>query len=256
MGGALFAVARFAPFLADAVSYLASLVAVASIRTSLRPAPEETHERWGKAIAAGLRFVVREPFLRAVVCIAPLVNAAFAGVLFVLVVVLRERGASPTAIGLAQSAVLVGGLIGAMLAPRLQRMVRTPVLVNVCLWAITLGVVAAAFLPGTYPVAGVLALGLVLAPAVNTALFGYQIAITPDAMQGRVDSTISLLAMGLQPLAPTAGGLLVSTLDGRWAFLGFAAVLGLAALIAGLGKGIRSMRPLETLTGENAPVPH
>lgn len=251
LGGALFSVARFAPFLADAVSYLASLVAVASIRTPLRPAAEETRERWGSAIISGLRFVVREPFLRAVVSIAPLVNAAFAGVIFVLVVVLQERGASPAVIGTAQSAILVGGLAGAMLAPRLQRRVRTPVLVNVCLWTIAAVVAVAAFLPGTYLVAGVLALGLLLAPAVNAALFGYQIAITPDAMQGRVDSTISLLAMGLQPLAPLAGGLLVATLDGRWAFVGFAAVLALAALIAVLSKGIRHLAPLETLTTES-----
>jgi MFS family permease len=244
LGGALFAFARFAPFLADAISYLVSLVSVLAIRRPLQDERTDRHERLSTAIWSGLRFVIREPFLRATLCSAPLVNAAFAGVMFVLVVVLQQRGTPPAGIGAVQSAILVGGLVGALIAPWLQPRVKTPVLIIFFLWIIVGLVAAAAAMPGTYPVALPLAVGLLLAPSLNAALFSYQIAITPDAMQGRVDSVLNVLAMGLTPLAPLAGGLLVEHLGGAWAFLVFAGVLAVAAVIASASKGIRHMRPL------------
>ncbi|MGH3490204.1 MAG: MFS transporter [Actinopolymorphaceae bacterium] len=249
LGGALFALTRFAPFLADALSYIISLVTVLTIRRPLQDERPRQHERLLPATLAGLRFVVREPFLRATLCAAPLVNAAFAGVMFVLVVVLQERGTPPAGIGAVQSAILVGGLAGALIAPWLQPRVRMPVLIIVFLWLIVGLVAAAAAMPGTYAVALPLAFGLLLAPSLNAALFGYQIAITPDAMQGRVDSVLAVLSTALTPLAPLAGGVLVTQLGGRWAFVVFAGVLAVAAVIASASKGIRHMRPLDQALG-------
>ncbi|MEQ7128632.1 MFS transporter [Actinopolymorpha sp. B11F2] len=247
LGGALFAVTRFAPFLADAVSYVISLVSVLTIKRPLQDERTGHHERLLPAIWTGLRFVVREPFLRATLCSAPLVNAAFTGVMFVLVVVLQQRGTPAAGIGAVQSAILVGGLLGALIAPWLQPRVKTPVLIIAFLWIIVGLVAAAAAMPGTYAVALPLACGLLLAPSLNAALFGYQIAITPDAMQGRVDSVLGVLAQALNPLAPLAGGVLVTHAGGRWAFVVFAGVLAVAAVIASVSKGIRHMRPLDEI---------
>ena len=245
LGGALFGLVRFAPFLADAVSYVVSLVALATIRRPLQEPREGRPEPLSHAVWAGLRFVVREPFLRAVLCLAPLVNASFTGLMFVLVVVLQGRGVPAAAIGGVQSVILAGGLLGALLAPWLQPRVRTQVLIVAFLWVIVVLVGLAAVVPGTYTVAALLALAILPGPTINAGLFGYQIAITPDAMQGRVDSAINLLAMCLAPLAPLLGGLLVARLDGHWAFAVFAGILAVAAVIATFSKGIRRMRPLE-----------
>ena len=198
-----------------------------------------------RSVASGLVFVVKEPFLRATLCLAPLANAAFTGLMFVLVVVLRQRGVSPTSIGVIQSLVLVGGLAGALLAPWLQPRVKPQRLITAALWTATGLVTAAALTPGNYLTAALLALAVVPSPAINAGLFAYQIAITPDSMQGRVDSTISLFAMGLAPFAPLLGGFLLERVDELWAFLAFALVLGIAALIASVSKGIRRMRPLD-----------
>lgn len=244
LGGALFAVTRFAPFLADALSYAVSLVAVALIRRPLQEHREGAPEPMSRSIWLGVRFVLREPFLRAVVGTAPLVNAAFTGVMFVLVVVLQHRGTPAAGIGAVQSAILVGGLLGALVAPRLMPIVRTPVLIIVFLWLIVGLIGIAAVVPGTYTVALPLALAILLAPTVNASLFGYQIAITPDAMQGRVDSAIGVMAMGLNPFAPLLAGLLFAALGGRWTFVVFAGVLAVAAVIASVSRGIRGMRTL------------
>lgn len=247
LGGALFAVARFVPFLADAVSYVISLVAVASIRRPLQDERHGEHQPLWQAVPQGLRFVVKEPFLRAVLAVAPIVNAAFAGLMFVLIVVLRERGMPAVGIGAVQSVILVGGLVGALAAPWFQHRIRTPVLIVAALWFIVGLVGAAALVPGTYAVAALLAIAILPGPTINAGLFGYQIAITPDAMQGRVDSAISLLAQALGPVAPLLGGLLIEWWGGRWAFGFFAATLAVAAVIASVSKGIRRMRDLDDL---------
>lgn len=248
LGGALFALARFAPFLAHAVSYVVSFVAVALIRRPLQDTRDHPPDPLRTAVWSGLRFVVKEPFLRATLCIAPLANASFTGLMFVLVVVLQQRGVSAANIGTVQSLVLVGGLVGALLAPWLQPRVRPQRLLITSLWVITGLVAAAALTPGNYLTAALLALAVLPAPAINAGMFAYQIAITPDAMQGRVDSAISLFAMGLSPLAPLLGGLLVEQTSGQWAFLAFAGVLAVTALFASVSKGIRSMRPLDQVS--------
>ncbi|MFD2079440.1 Predicted arabinose efflux permease, MFS family [Actinopolymorpha cephalotaxi] len=244
LGGALFALARWAPFLADAISYVVSLVAVWLIRRPLQEVRTTRPEPLGRAVRSGLRFVVGDPFLRAVLVLAPLANAAFAGVFFVLVVVLLQRGTPPAAVGAVQSAIMVGGLLGALAAPWLQPRIRIQTLIVGFLWVITGLVAAAAFVPGTYLVAGLLALAILPSPTLNAGMVGYQIAITPDHMQGRVDSAIGLLAQCLQPLAPLLGGAAVTWWGGRGAFLVFAGILAVAAVVASLSKGVRNLRPL------------
>ncbi|MET9022024.1 MFS transporter [Actinopolymorpha sp. NPDC004070] len=256
LGGALFAVARWAPFLADAISYVVSLIAVWLIRRPLRdehpdqPEHPDRPEPLGRAVWSGLRFVVGEPFLRAVLVLAPLANAAFSGVLFVLVVVLLQRGTPPAAVGAVQSAIMVGGLLGALAAPWLQPRIRVQALIVGFLWVVAGLVAAAAFVPGSYPVAALLALAILPAPTLNAALVGYQIAVTPDRMQGRVDSAIGLLAQCLQPLAPLLGGLVVAWWGGRGGFLVFAGILAVAAVVASLSNGIRNLRPLSEVAPE------
>lgn len=250
LGGALFGVARCAPFLLDAVSYLVSLMAVGSIRTPMQDdRPPGSHEPLRRSIWMGLRFVIREPFLRAVSTMAPLMNAAFGGVMFVLVVNLREQGVPAAGIGAAQSLVLVGGLLGALATPWLQPRVRMKVLIVAFSWLIFALVGVAAAMPSAYVAAGLLGLCLLCAPAINAGLFAYEVAITPDAMQGRVASAGSMLSQGLQPLAPLVGGVLVAHVGGNWAFAFFAGVLGVAAVIATCSRGVRGMRSLEELAG-------
>lgn len=254
MGGALFSVTRAAPFLADAISYLISLISIARIKRPLQEERTQEHEPIRSSIWQGMRFLWNEPFLRATLYLGALLNGAFTGVMFVLVVVLEQRGVPAAGIGAAQSAILVGGFVGSLIAPWLQPRVRTPVLIVTICWLATGLVAASAFVPGTYTVAVLLALVIVAAPSINAGLFGYQIAITPDAMQGRVDSAGNLVAQALSPFAPLVGGLVVSRWGGGWAMGVFAAMLGIAAVIASTSRGIRSMRPLEDLAVERDKV--
>jgi hypothetical protein len=93
-----------------------------------------------------------------------------------------------------------------------------------------------------------LVVAMLLSPSINAALFAYRVAITPDAMQGRVQSANGMIAMGLTPIGPLLGGALIELWGGRAAFAGLATLLVVAAVIATLSRGIRTMRQLDTLT--------
>jgi MFS family permease len=124
LGGALFGLGRAVPFLADAVSYAVSLGTVSRIRGRFRPQQTAGRKALWREVADGLRLVWQVPILRAVVITAPLVNFAFTGVFFTITLALRQHGTSTAVIGLVQAAVMVGGLLGAVVAPRLQGRMR------------------------------------------------------------------------------------------------------------------------------------
>lgn len=111
LGGFLFGLGRALPFLGDAVSYLVSAGTVSRIRGQFRARQAARSAGLWREAAEGIRLVWRTPLLRAVILQAPLVNFAFAGVLFSITVALREHGTAPGAIGLAQAGIMAGGLL-------------------------------------------------------------------------------------------------------------------------------------------------
>lgn len=247
LGGALFGLARAAPFLADALSFAVSFVAIASIKSRFQDARTTAHEPMRAAMALGWRFVTNEPFLRAVVTIAPLLNAALTGLILGVVIELESRGTSAATIGLVQAAVGLGGLVGALLTPRLQRRFRAPTLIVGAFWAAAVAAIVVVLTASGPLVALPLGLVLFLAPPANATLIAYQVAITPDELQGRVSSVIMLLATALTPFAPVCAGYLADQASGQVGLAAFAGVLVVAAVLTTLSRGIRHMTPLKEL---------
>ncbi len=251
LGGALYTVGRSIPFLADAVSYLLSLGGLLLIRRRFQEqvrvasTTSPLHD-----LVEGMRFIVGEPFLRAAMAIAAPLNFALNGLIFALILLLQRNGTTPALIGAVETAIGVGGLVGAVLAGQLMRRFTTSVLVRaICLLGVPL---LLAVLPlATTPLAGApLALLMLLAPALNAGLFGYLSAATPDRLQGRVTSALMTAATGLAALAPLAAGLLVNHLGAVGTVLGFTAVFAGATVVALFSRGIRTMRPLEELAAD------
>jgi MFS family permease len=239
LGGVLFGLGSAVPFLGDSVSYLVSAGTVSRIRGRFRP--ERTGERnglWREAVE-GIHQVWRNPLLRAVVIQAPLINFAFTGVIFTITLALRRHGAAPAIIGLAQAGIAVGGLAGALIAPRLQGRLRLSQLaVGLSTIATVLFAAAALLLPSTL-VALPVAITFLLAPTANAALFAAMLRAAPEDMRGRVTSTFILAATGLAALAPLTAGLLVQHFSGRWALLAFAASVAAAAILCIALPGLR-----------------
>lgn len=239
LGGVLFGLGRAIPFLADAISYGVSFGTGTRIRGRFRPEKAAERKALWREIADGLQLVWRVPILRAVMLQAPLVNFSFTGVIFTITLALRQHGTSTAVIGLVQAAIAAGGLFGAIVAPRLQGRMRLGTLAMVITLAGALLFGAAALLIPSPLVALPVAISLMLAPAVNAALFAVMLRSTPENMRGRATSTVVMVATALATLSPLIAGLLAQHLSGAWAVGVFAATMAAAAVLCLILPGLR-----------------
>ena len=239
LGGVLFGLGRAVPFLADAVSYAVSFGTVSRIRGRFRPENAAGRKALWREVADGLQLVWQVPILRAVLIQVPLVNFAFTGVIFTITLALRQHGTSTAVIGLVQAAIAVGGLLGAVVAPRLQGRMRLATLATTITLAGALLFGAAALLVPSPMVAAPAALALLLAPAANAALVAVVLRSAPEEMRGRVTSSVVMVATALSALAPLIAGLLVQHTSGAWAVGAFAATTAIAAVLCLAMPGLR-----------------
>jgi MFS family permease len=145
-------------------------------------------------------------------------------------------------IGLVQAAVMAGGLLGAVVAPRLQGRMRLSTMAATISLAGALLFGAAALLIPSPLVAAPVALALLLAPAANAALVAVMLRSAPEEMRGRVTNTMLMATTALAALAPLTAGLLVQHVSGAWATGAFAAAMAMAAVLCLLLPGLRQAR--------------
>ncbi|AZM56924.1 MFS transporter [Streptomyces sp. WAC 01529] len=241
LGGLLFGLGRALPFLGNALSHLLSLVAVVCIRRPLQEARKEAAEPAAVSAAQGLRFLLGHPFLRALLVIAAPLNMAFTGMIFAMTLALLQAGVAPALVGLAGTIFALGGFLGALVAPALQRRLRLPVLMRLLCWTTAALMAVSTLLAGSVLGAIPLAAAVFLGPTANAALFAHQAAVTPDHLQGRVVSGVLLAAGSAAALAPALAGALLARFSPTPAMLVFPALVTVAAVTATRSKGIRGM---------------
>jgi MFS family permease len=209
LGGILYGISRMLPFLADAASYLVSFTTIALIRTRFGDERPPPRERILGQIAEGMRWLWGHPFLRACAFLVAGSNFVWSALFLVVIVRMRDLGASSGAIGLSLSLVGVGGLVGALAAPRIQARVaaRDVVIGASWVWAALVPLLCVAPTPLTIGLlfAGMSAIG----PVWNTTVVAYRLSIVPDRLSGRVNSVARLIAMSALPLASLLAGLLL-----------------------------------------------
>ena len=95
LGGVLFAVTRWLPFAADAVSFAVSWALLGRLRTDLAaPTGEGPRRRPRQDLAEGIRFIASRPFFRVMTLWSALTNLAVNALFFVAVLRLIEGGSS------------------------------------------------------------------------------------------------------------------------------------------------------------------
>ncbi|WP_279616768.1 MULTISPECIES: MFS transporter [unclassified Streptomyces] len=246
IGGLLFSAHRALPFLANALTYALSGLLILCTRIKAHRPPSErrslVHE-----VGEGVRWIARNPVIRASLLVAVMASICF-NALNLIVLAAAERAGVPTGqIGLIGVLTGAGGLAGALLAPRFQRLMTPRTAILVLAWVSTaltplLATTADALLFGA--VLGVIAF---LAPTVQTAVVTYQMASTPDRLRGRVSAALGLTGGVAGAAGPLLGGTLVETVGWRGAVLGCAGALLLAGVGAALSPALRSFTQV---TGE------
>ncbi len=245
LGGILFGIGRAVPFLVDAVSYLVSIVCVLLIRSDFQEQREREQGHMLAQIREGFSWLWRQHFLRAALLLVAASNFLFQSLNLILIVIARDHGASPAMIGIMLAGLGVGGLLGALAAPSLQRRVPAKAVVIGANWIWAVLFVPIAFVTDPYALGALAAATAFVGPAWNVVIGAYQLSLIPDRLLGRVTSVDLLVAWGVLPLGALTGGLLIEAIGASQAALALAIGMFFVALAATVSPGVRGAPTLE-----------
>jgi MFS family permease len=221
---------------ADAASYLFSAVMLVTVRTHEPRAQQDSGSSALAELGDGLRVIKHDPMLWAIAgCIGT--AGIFLEVRLVLLILFaaRELGLDAVAIGAIMAAGSVGGMLGAVLAPRLIGRIGLQQTFVVTVLLVPLALAITPLATGTTVVAGSMllvgqALFQIVLMASNVCFRMLRQQLSPPDMLGRVNATMRLLTWGGLPLGALLGGLLGE-------HLGLRPAMGVAAVGAMLGCG-------------------
>jgi MFS family permease len=247
LGGLVYAVRAWAPFAVDTATFAVSCLTLSRIRTDLRPPRADgAQPRLRVQLVQGLRFIWDSRFFRALMFFSSSTNLLVNGVFFVVLLRLIRAHYPAAQIGLVSTAAGVGGILGAIAAPYIIERTRTGWLTVAIAWMCALPLVPLIWWSTPWTAcASVFAL-LLLNPAGNAGIGAYRVALTPDALQGRVASAIQFTSMSVMPLSPLMSAWLLTWLGGDRAVLVLVVMSLLVALALTMSRTIRSVpRPAQ-----------
>jgi hypothetical protein len=240
IGGFLCSLRPAFPFLADAISYCASLLSVAMMRTPLG-APEGPQDRnLTRELREGLSFAWTHRFIRSTALLTVGSDFVINGLFLLLVVIVRQDGGSATLIGVMLGIGAVGGVLGSVAAPYFRRRIHSLRLVIAGVAWIDAPLVALMAVTRNPLGLGVL-LGLMLAPWPfwNAVVGARTMTQIPDRLMGRVQSAVTVLGWAPVPLAPLTAGVLLQFTGRVPTILIFGVLMLGVAVTATLNRAVR-----------------
>jgi len=228
-GGALFDASRSLPFALDSASFGAIALAAAVIRKPLDPVSPPAREPLRRSLTKGIRFVAGQPLVRTFAIWTALINGLLYGIRLTIVVLARNRGATPFEIGTLFTISAGCGLVGALVAVRLSKLAGGRLLTLISSWLLPACTIGMFFAPSVWVIAllgGIT--GFAIMP-VNVIMISRITGITPDHLQAQTGNTLQLCYQGLASFTPAIFGALADKFGVDWVIV-FAAVI--YALIA------------------------
>lgn len=229
IGAALFVAAASVPFFANALSFVVAATLVALIAGNYRiRRTERTTLRTD--IFTGLRWLWSQRVVRTLALMAGTTNFFTFGIISVFVLYSQDiLGVPDAAFGVLLASLGVGGLLGAVLAPRMVRRIGSGNVLRVSV-AVQIGATLAIGAISNAWVAGVLmATYGFLITSWNVVSVSLRQELTPDETRGRVAGASRLLAWGSQPLGALMGGAVAAVLGLRAPF--FLAALAFVVML-------------------------
>jgi len=233
VGGTLTAAASAAPFVVDAVSFLAAGVLVRSIDVEESHTKEPRGTGWWEDLREGARITWTNPVLRATGTLIVLVQlGSIAAIAPIVVYVTGRLGLDATGYGIFLSIGSLGGLAGARSVKGLVRRYRSfPVLLG----ALVASVVA--FLLMAVPSLPVVTAGFALSFA--AVVVGRIVVVAarqrsvPTRLLGRAQGTIRSLLWAAASIGALVGGTVSDAVGEQAPFIAAAAITVLAMAITG-----------------------
>jgi MFS family permease len=251
LGGALFAIARVLPFILDTVTFLCSMTSIALTRTAFqgstttRPSESRTIRA---DIADGFGWLWRHPFFRATSLLFAIGNPVYTGLYLLAILLARQHGASAATIGLMLAIIGVGGMLGALAASAIRRVMTPRLMILAEEWLLLAMVLALLLVHDPLLIGSLIAVAEFLTPAVNSVVAGARVAAAPDDLQGRIQAAATMCTMSLGWLGPFVVGVSFEHGGSTTTILILAAWAFIPAVIAALTPALRVRLPRPLVT--------
>lgn len=203
-------------FAAEAGGYLVSALCLTRVHDAEGPAQRQGNSSLWAEIREGAAFVARHPLIRRIVA-STAVSNLFSSIAYVLMplVILRELDLGPAGMGAILSIGSVGGILGALAAPRLAGWIGEGPL-------LPLGLMVGGLAVLLFPIALTAGPGISALVLLSVAEFGMSFGVIvynvmqvsmrqrvcPPRLLGRMNASIRCVVWGVMPIGSLLGGVI------------------------------------------------
>ncbi len=247
LGGALYGASAMVPFALDAASYAASAGTVVAIKRPLTGVRSNRGTSFRREIGEGVSWLWNHSLIRYMAFLTGMLNFAGSGITLIVIVLAKEQGASAAMTGLVLASAGAGGVIGAIIAPRIQRKLAFGQAIPFLNWALAILILAYSVAVSPYALMALLFLESVIGPSYDTVQVTYRLAVIPEALLGRVNSVFRLVGVGLGPIGLALTGVLLESVGGTVTALTMGGILILVAIVTSLNSQVRNAPAIDQL---------
>lgn len=240
IGGILYGIRQFLPFLTDAITYVVSVISLCFIRKKFQQERSVAQSKLLADIRAGLLWLWRQPLIFFMAILAGSVQLIGSSARLAIIVDAQQfKSTTPFLIGLIFLLGGLGGITGSMFGATLQKRFRLWSIITVSQLLIIV------FWVGYLFAAHAILIGLISIVvyagfgAYNVVQFSYRLALIPDEMQGRVNSVFRLIAFTGSPLGMFLAGLSLQSIGVKQTLLAGLGFLVIMMVITALNPHVR-----------------
>ena len=195
-------------------------------------------------IVEGMKWLWRQPLLRVMAFLNSGWSALGFGFSLMVIVLAQGQHLSPTFIGILFAIGGVSSILGASIAPLIQKRLRYGQAIIGLWWLYVLVWILVAFVRSPIALGAIVACFFLVDSIYNIVQFSYRLTLIPDELQGRVNSAFRLISYSLRPVGIALTGVLMQSLGSMQTAIIFALILLVLAIIASLNEPIRKAPPL------------
>lgn len=230
-----------APFVLDAASFGVIALMIVRIRTELGPVDPPSGLPKSDLLL-GARSLLGNKLLRDLTCLNSAGDLLFAGIGLVMIILVRSGTGDELSVGVVFSCAAVGGLLGSLVANRLeQRLGLATAVIGKHVLCAALFPVLLLHLP-SYGIGLLWACVSFQVSVVGVIQRKYVMLTTSPELMGRVQSFTTFLSFGSLPVGTAMTGLSLGELGARPTLIVYSAVLVALALASIASRAIRTAR--------------
>jgi MFS family permease len=251
LGGFLYgSISRALPFIFDSISYAVSVVSLLFIKTKFQGERKVEERHILVEIKEGLSWLWSHPLIRYMALLTGAANFVGSATGLILIVMARQMGATEAEIGWMFTIGSLGGIAGSVLGGQIQKRFSFGQVIISVGWVQLLILPMYLLAPNFFFLGVVSAFIFMMSPIYNVVQFSYRLALIPDELQGRVNSTFRLVAFGFQPMGQALAGVLIDSIGTTGAILFYVAWSGIFAVLTTINSHVRHAKPIEQVAAE------